>query len=408
MKRYLAALLALVLLLTGLTVIASAEEQQGGQGYDWEDGKYYLINYPSRERVNIPAGWYKATTTWTYDDGSVDSWSWWCYGAGDGSLVDGWKQIGGTWYYFWPEMVTGSYYDWEKKTAYLFTKDGAYSGVSATKPGWFQNGGNWYYVEEEESGWYDEDDVFHSDGDKYLWFYSNGTYQIGTKLYRFDNGKCVTKKGWFNYKWTNESTGKTYSYWYYIKADGSIAADEWMKIDGQWYYFWDYGRLATNDMIWDYNETTKKYSVYAVDRNGVLVTNKWFHWTYTYDDGYVEDNGWYYMGADGLAKTGWFKVSGKWYYADEDGWLYINLPVEDDQGNVYWLGKDGDMLLGWQQVYGTDWSYFKDSGVMVKKDWVQYGGKWYYFDENGLMVHDCTLNINGTDYKFDANGVCVG
>ena len=399
MKRYLAALLALVLMLTGLTVIASAD---GSEHINWDEKGAYLCSADGT-RITF-TGWRKVTETWEYDDGYVDTWHYWVYGEGD-YLAQGWKQIGGTWYYFWPEMVTGNYYDYEAKTAYLFTKDGAYTGVSATKPGWFQNGGNWYYVEEYEWTWYDENNQPHTE--KELYFYTTGNYEIDKKIYWFENGKCATQKGWVNYKWTNESTGKTYSNWYYVKADGSLAADEWQKIDGKWYYFYYWGDLAMNTRVWDYNETTQQNTIYAVDRNGELITNNWFHATYTYESGYVEDYGWYYLGADGAAKTGWFQVGGKWYYADEWAWLYIDLPVYDDQGNEYWLGKDGAMLLGWQQVYGTDWSYFKDSGAMAKNEWVQYGGKWYYFDADGLMVHDCTLNINGTDYKFDASGACV-
>ena len=104
MKRYLAVLLALVLLLTGLAAIASAAPEYGGH-HVWEDsGKVYYVK-PDGSRVK---GWYE----YTMDEAGEGHW--WIYGKDDGYLATGWQQLGGVWYYFstyWGDMYTGSFYD---------------------------------------------------------------------------------------------------------------------------------------------------------------------------------------------------------------------------------------------------------------------------------------------------------
>ena len=131
MKRYLAALLALVLMLTGLTVIASAETEEG---ITWKDGKYY---YVQADGSYFKGGWKEVKETYTYESGYTETWSYWIYANADGTLVcNDWLQYGGKWYAFsWVEMVTGSYYDYDTKTTYLMGEDGAYLGISSTSKG---------------------------------------------------------------------------------------------------------------------------------------------------------------------------------------------------------------------------------------------------------------------------------
>ena len=35
-----------------------------------------------------------------------------------------------------------------------------------------------------------------------------------------------------------------YKSWFYLKADGSYAEQEWQKINGKWYYFKKWGYMA--------------------------------------------------------------------------------------------------------------------------------------------------------------------
>ena len=404
MKRFLAVLLTLVLLLTSLSVIASAAEEEGIH-YDETAKKYYMIKSDGTKATT----WYNWKGTESYeDDGEVYEYTFdrWVLGGADGYLVTGWKQVGSVWYYFypdWPIMCTGTYKIGDEY--HLFNNDGAWQ-VSTKKAGWVSSGKDWYYLNTDEEG--------------YGWFIQGYDKKnpervvINKTCYAFDeNGKLMT--GWIEqeYGWSDGASD-----WYYADKDGALVRG-WKQIGGKWYYFTkcyvDYDELTYiygpwmyyNNVYWIYSsEQDEKGTPYCFTKSGEMLTNAWYHIVWNYEDGDSWD-AWCHASASGVVDTGWFKDGGKWYYSGESGIIWMDCPVYDKDNNEYWLGKDGAMLLGWQQVYDTDWSYFKDSGAMVKKDWVQYGGKWYYFDENGLMVHDGTLNINGTDYKFDANGACV-
>jgi glucan-binding YG repeat protein len=99
-----------------------------------------------------------------------------------------------------------------------------------------------------------------------------------------------------------------------------------------------------------YNATEKKFY-----KDGVAVVNQWAS----------DDAGkWYFLGTDGVAKTGWYQnASGTWYLLD---------------------ATTGAMLTGWQQE----------------------GGSWYYLNpvnSNGAMLSNTVVD----GYTLGANGAWV-
>lgn len=454
MKRFLAAFLTLVLLLTSLTVIATADADEW---VEWsEDGGCYLWN--NKGKVEF-TGWHKVTQTWTSDDGYTDSWTNWFYSEANGKLVEGWKQIEGTWYYFWPEMVTGSWYDWNKKTAYLFNENGAWTGVSATKAGWVKQGSDWYYAQDEETDWWDDEVTYHTE--KYQSFLYNGIYEIDGKLYYFDkNGKMAAGKWIAPYK--DEQWAKHYNYQYYLRfwayanADGTLAQG-WKKIDGNWYYFEEEnGRMK--DMGAAFIDGTRYVFEYT---SGRMLTSGWIHdtWIDYWGSEEVVSDEWLYLNADGTVKTGWLKDGGKWYYLEEnEGWgtmyhwgfaeiggkiyyfdedagfMYQNkwYGFETDWGDEgiqtdwYYFGDDGAMATGWFQA-GSNWYYADDWGTVMlgimeidgklyyldpvsyalKTGWIKDGDIWYYGKADGSLAVAETIKINGKDYTFDTDGAWV-
>ena len=389
MKRFLALFLALVLLLTGLAAVASAKESEG---FHWKDGKPYYINSDG----SVLKGWKEIIETEEYE-GETYSWSYWIYGKADGYLVyNDWLQSGSQWRYFDGYTMVAGYTLEIKGEYHLFDEDGIWR-VSTKEPGWVKRGNNWYYAEKRSYEWAGETVTE-------ILFCTDGAFQIDNVYYYFDKtGKCQTKAGWVRYDW-KDYYGITHSDWYYV-TNGGVLAKGWKRIEGHWFFFTDWGYMVNDTFRWIGEEGKEK--LYAFAKTGIMYTNKWYHYEW-YDDEDELHTVWTYLGEDGAAKTGWFKVGKKWYYSGETGWIWMDCSVTDSQGNIYWLGKDGDMLLGWQQIYSVEWSYFKSSGAMARSEWLQYGGKWYYFDENGLMVHGCTITINGTEYTFDANGAWVG
>lgn len=112
--------------------------------------------------------------------------------------------------------------------------------------------------------------------------------------------------------------------WKFKKSDGSYAANEWMMVDGKWYWFGADGVMAT---------------------------------------GWIKVNdAWYYCAPSGDMKTGWVKDNNKWYYC----------------------GRSGSMKTGWIEDK-TMWYYLNPDGSM-KTGWVQDQDKWYYMTEDGSML----------------------
>ena len=366
MKRYLVTLLALVLLLVGLAAVASADYTSKEQILWYENGECYVTDTSTGEKIDF-TGWREVTLTWQYEEGDTDTWTEWVYSEGNGKLAQGWKQIGGTWYYFWPEMCTGSWYDEEKDTVYLFSENGAWTGVSTSGDGWLKINNKWYYVEKYTETW--------EDG-TYVWkyFYSNGIYEVDETPYFFKDG-VMKDDGWNSQTWTS-GDGTSYTSWYYANPDGTLATG-WKKIGGTWYYFSDWGWMY-NDGLYGIDEKH-----YAFDKSGAMMANKWYESTWEYEGTTYYD--WAYAGADGAVKTGWFKVGNTWYYASEWGWIWYDTWFED----------------------GNSMYYLKESGAMAENEWIEDGSAWYWMKDGGAMAANETIAINGKEYKFADNGVWI-
>lgn len=84
--------------------------------------------------------------------------------------------------------------------------------------------------------------------------------------------------------------------------------------------------------------------------------------------------------------------------ADESGWSVR-------AGATCYLDKNGEPLLGWQEIEGNRYYFVPDAGIRAT-DWIQIGTDRYYFDENGIMQTGWQ-NIDGKQYYFAENGRAV-
>ena len=275
-----------------------------------ENGKW-LGKYTAPASSSMPVkadGWQKINNKWYY------------YHAG--KPVSGKKFINGSWYQFGLGYYEYEYYNaYSYSGAYMITNDCDINeefyygsdGKRATYTGWKQIGGRWYYFLNDHSMAYGLQKI------NGVWYYFENLYLYdkndnrlamsgapamaksiavveNNKLYIFDaNGKCynpTTKDGWY------QVDGQ----WYYV-VNGVAAQSEVVLYKGNYYYFDDWGTMATNDVCYCYNYGFDG-PVY-INANGIIVTTAGWYKVY---------NRWVYVQNGGtLCEDGIYKINGKNY-----------------------------------------------------------------------------------------------
>lgn len=98
------------------------------------------------------------------------------------------------------------------------------------------------------------------------------------------------------------------------------------------------------------------------------------------------DGKWYYFGADGFSKVGWFEVGGKWYYVTK--------------------GTNELAMSGWKKISNV-WYMFDASGAMIANNWVFSGDKWYWMGSSGSMLVSQEIDVAGKHYLLNPDGTCA-
>ena len=73
-----------------------------------------------------------------------------------------------------------------------------------------------------------------------------------------------------------------------------------------------------------------------------------------------------------------FRHAMKTGQTDKSGWTV-------KAGAICYLDKNGDPLLGWQEIDGKRYYFVPDAGIRAT-GWIQIGSDRYYFDENGIAT----------------------
>ena len=132
------------------------------------------------------------------------------------------------------------------------------------------------------------------------------------------------------------------------------------------------------------------------------ISGKWYYFdnkTGTMNTGWLKDNDWYYLNSNGELYTNtWFTDTdtNKQYYANEkgrvlmDSWININ-------NDWFYLQKDGTPATFWNYMYG-DWYYFYSNGQMAYKTFIDG----HYINENGhISRNEWVIIDNNTFYIKD-------
>ena len=204
----------------------------GQQYYYNEDGTKATSSWIDRSFVDKEGK--KVVGSFIYDENYKS----YFYLKVDGNYAENqWLEIGGKWYYFkeWGYMAKsewkGNYYlnpsgamakkEWifdNQYNSYFYLKaDGKYAEKE-----WIQDGGKWYYL---LSGGYLATRQWIGD------YFVNGSGAMMTKEWLFD---------------------PSYQSMFYLNADGRYARNEWVQIDGDWYYFKANGARAEKEWVGNY------------------------------------------------------------------------------------------------------------------------------------------------------------
>ena len=304
---------------------------------------------------------------------------------------------------------------------------------------WIKDGqGYWYWYEGSNyvTGWKEIDSVWY-------YFDSSGVMQTSQWIgnyYVLADG-TMAKSQWISNDYVDASglwqpnqwinNGR----WWYRYGDGSYPISKFDKINGQMYYFNQYGYMETGwkeiDSVW-----------YYFDSSGVMQTSQWIGNYYVLADGTMAKSQWIsndYVDASGLWQPNQWINNGRWWYRYGDGSYPISKFVNiNDQ--TYYFDAYGYMATGWR-VIKDQWYYFNDSGIMVRSQWIgnyylqedgtmatnkwigsyyvgsdgmwqpsrwlKTNGKWWYRHSDGSYTINNFENISGQTYYFDAYGYMV-
>ena len=162
------------------------------------------------------------------------------------------------------------------------------------------------------------------------------TEVVSNKVETTKENEETTKEVVSRNKWEKKG-----NHWYYVDNDGKAVSKQWI---GSYYIKAD-KTMAENEWIYDANYNSWFY----FDENGHYVENTWKDQYYLKSGGYMAKNewifdssynSWYYLNEDGsYARNQWIKSNGKWYYVLSNGKMAKNTVIDG-----YQLNENGEWV----------------------------------------------------------------
>lgn len=287
-------------------------------GFQRVSGKIYYFNSDGI----METGWLSQQNDWYYFERS-------------GAMKTGWVKLSGKWYYLDPtngKMLTGKHTI--KGATYYLTSSGA------MKVGWNKEEETWYYYNRSGAlvkGWIKDK----------VWYYLDPA----------QDGAMQTGK----YKVGNA--------WYISNGSGAMYANKWVKLPEGWYWATSSGALKTGWL-----KTGGKWYWLQGDKDGMMLANTAKH------------------------------IDGVYYAFKADGAMYANSRVKFEDGTcgyavssgaitkigvydgdkVILKDTEGNILTGWQKLAGK-WFYANNEGIL-QTGWISDGGKRYFLDSQGVYI----------------------
>lgn len=162
------------------------------------------------------------------------------------------------------------------------------------------------------------------------------TEVVSNKVETTKENEETTKEVVSRNKWEKKG-----NHWYYVDNDGKAVSKQWI---GSYYIKAD-KTMAENEWIYDANYNSWFY----LDENGRYVENTWKDQYYLKSGGYMAKNewifdssynSWYYLNEDGsYARNQWIQSNGKWYYVLSNGKMAKNTVIDG-----YKLNANGEWV----------------------------------------------------------------
>ena len=162
----------------------------------------------------------------------------------------------------------------------------------------------------------------------------------------------------------------------------------WVKESGNWYFYKD-GTKQTGWQTWD----GKRYYLNA---DGTMKANEWMIDT----DGSI----YYFRSWGGAYKSCKARIDGRSYTFDDNSKMQGSQWIV--KGGKWYLAKNGKMATGWQ-TWDGNWYYLNADGTMKANESFKDGGKTYFFRSWGGACHDMQMKINGKTYYFGSDSKMV-
>lgn len=268
---------------------------------------------------------------------------------------------------------------------------------AAVKTGWVKESGRWYFYKDgvKATGWQEWD------GKRY-YLNADGTMKANEWMIDTD-GSIYYFRSWGGaYKNCNAViNGRSYTF----GADSKMQGSQWIVKGGNWYLAKD-GKIATGWQEW-------QGSKYYLNSDGTMRSNEWrlddtgkirylCSWGGAYKNRSAKINGRSYTfnsNAD-VTNTQWIAMDGTWKLA-KDGRIATGWQTWEN--NLYYLNSDGSMKANEAFTDGGKLYFFRSWGGAYKNCWYTSGGKKYYLHDNSAAYQNEWLKADGKWYYFQSD-----
>ena len=188
---------------------------------------------------------------------------------------------------------------------------------------------------------------------------------------------------------------------YYFDPDSFAMQIRWVTLEDGRYYLGDDGVRRTgwqtiNDKRYYLGESGAMVTGWLEQPSGMMYLNSHGN-PHT---GWLKlEDGTYYLDENSIRQYGWLELDENRYFLDVDGRLHTGW-LEQEEGK-YYLSEEGIPQTGWQTI--DENVYYMDETGIMQTGWLELDGSKYYLKEDGSVAKGM-LVIDEKTYFFTSTG----